>query len=436
MVFLFSFPHCSGKVRRIAMKNLNNGNGSELEFLWFSEFLSRPIYAGKAGKKLGKLTDLIFELIEPHPHARGIFLDHGWGKPTEFIPWDRIVEITPDAIYVEPPENADAYPPFQDQPGWMLLNQHLMGRSILDIDGRKVEVVNDIHLLLTRGHLIIVHVDTSMNGFLRKWGIGNARWVKDRLISWKWVQPFSVEDAIATDSLSLAIKREQALDMPGEDLADVVEVLSGEQQEAFFSALDAEKAAETLIHAEPRARRQLIEDLTKDRARSIFAELSLPQLADIFSDLPHDDVTEFMELLSDDHKEQLRHMLYDAEVTAQRFMVPDFLSFPPEALVGETLHAVRHSELEMEAITYIYVVTEAMVLTGVVDIRELLLASDDIQLKDIMSTSVVSTEETNKIEDVEEMFDKYHFRMIPVVDTHDRLIGTILGNDLIKYSDQ
>ena len=77
-----------------------------------------------------------------------------------------------------------------------------------------------------------------------------------------------------------------------------------------------------------------------------------------------------------------------------------------------------------------------MVLKGVVDIRELILASDDTQLKDIMSTSVVSAEETKKIEEVEEIFDKYHFRMIPVVDTHDRLVGTIRANDLIKYSEQ
>jgi len=436
MAFLFSFPKYSGKVRRAAMKNSTNGNGSGFEFLWFSELLSRPIYAGQERRKLGKLTDLVFELVEPHPNARGIFLDHGWGKPTEFIPWDRVIEITPDAIFIDPPEDAEAYPPFQDQPGWMLLNQHLMGRSILDIDGRKVEVVNDIHLLLSRGQMIIVHVDASMNGFLRKWGFRNVRWIKDRLISWKWVQPFSVEDALATDSVSLAIKREQALDMPGEDLADVVEVLSGEQQEAFFSALDAEKAAETLIHAEPRARRQLIEDLTEERAGSIFAELSMPQIADIFSDLPHDDVTELMELLSGDQREQLQHMLYDHEITAQRFMLPKFLFFPPEASVGETLRAIRGSSLDIEFISYIYVVTGEMVLKGVVDIRELILASDDTQLKDIMSTSVVSAEETKKIEEVEEIFDKYHFRMIPVVDTHDRLVGTIRANDLIKYSEQ
>ncbi len=418
------------------MEKKVNGNGLDFEFLWFSELLSRPVYAGDAKKKIGKLTDLVFELIEPHPFAKGIFLDHGWGKPTEFIPWDRVIKITPDGIFVQPPDEGETYLPFVDQPGWMLLHQHLMGRSILDIDGRKVEVVNDIHLLTSRGQMIVVHVDVSMNGFLRKWGLKNVRWIKDRLISWKWVQPFSVEDAIATDSVSLATKKEQALDMPGEDLADVVEMLTGDQQEAFFSALDAEKAAETLIHAEPRARRQIIEDLSEDRARSILAELSMPQLADIFSDLPHDDVTELMELISEDQKEKLRHILYNDEITAQRLMLPEFLAFPPDTPVGETLAEIRKSKLDIEFITYLYVVSEEMVLKGVVDIRELIMASDEMPLKDIMSTSVVCAEETKSVEEVEDIFDKYNFRMVPVVDTHDRLVGTIRANDLIIRSDQ
>ena len=53
-------------------------------------------------------------------------------------------EIDKDAIIVEPPPEGSAYPPFVDQPGWMLLDQHLMGKTILDTDGRRVEVVNDV----------------------------------------------------------------------------------------------------------------------------------------------------------------------------------------------------------------------------------------------------------------------------------------------------
>jgi hypothetical protein len=40
--------------------------------------------------------------------------------------------------------------------GWILLNEHLMGQTIPDIDGRRTEVVNDVHLLFSKGRTILV----------------------------------------------------------------------------------------------------------------------------------------------------------------------------------------------------------------------------------------------------------------------------------------
>ena len=124
-----------------------NGTSQDFEFLWFSRLLNRPVCAGHIKNRLGKLTDLVFQLSEPHPYAVGIYLEHGWGKPTEFIPWDRVIKIDRDAIFVKPPESGPSYPPFVDQQGWILVAQHLMGRTILDTDGRTVEVVNDVRVM-------------------------------------------------------------------------------------------------------------------------------------------------------------------------------------------------------------------------------------------------------------------------------------------------
>ena len=82
-------------------------------------------------------------------------MEHGWGKPTTFIPWNKVLRIEDDAIFVKSCEEGNEYPPFVDQPGWILLDKHLMGRTIVDMDDRRVEVVNDVHLLEAKGRLII-----------------------------------------------------------------------------------------------------------------------------------------------------------------------------------------------------------------------------------------------------------------------------------------
>ena len=155
--------------------------GKDFRFHYFSQLVGRPVCQGNINHRLGKLTDIVFRLSEPYPEAVGLYLEHGWGKPTEFIPFSRLIKIDDDAIFVQPPESGDKYPPFVDQAGWLMLDEHLMGKTILDMDGRRTEVVNDIHLLESKGRMVLVHVDISFNGFLRRWGLGRLHLLKDVL---------------------------------------------------------------------------------------------------------------------------------------------------------------------------------------------------------------------------------------------------------------
>jgi magnesium transporter len=412
--------------------DLPPGIGS-YRFLYFSDLLKRPVCAGKIQNRLGKLTDLVFALKEPYPAAVGIYLEHGWGKPTAFIPWERVLRIDDDAIFVMPPPEGSPYPPFVDQPGWIMLENHLMGRTILDMDGRRMEVVNDVHLLEAKGHLLLVHVDASFNGFLRRWGLSRLHGVKEDLISWKYVQPLSVEDAVTTDKVSLSVTRRQLKELPSEDLADALEELTGSAQQALFSALDSEKAADTLMEAEPRAQRQLIATLRQERARQIFGEMTIPQIANLFSVLPHDDTVELLALLPVESARRIKAILAEREARAGSLLSTEFVACPKDATVGEVLGRIRRSGLEPHHVSYVYVVaTEGNLLQGVVDLRELVLADDQLTLGDLMAAPVVSAEQEDTQEDLAQIFAKYHYRMIPVVDPQDRLLGVIRYKDIMK----
>ncbi len=401
-------------------------------FLYFSELLKRPICAGKIRDRIGRLDDLVVSLSEHYPEAVGILIEHGWGKPTEMVPWKHVLRIDADAIFVKPAEGGGPFPPFVDQPGWMLVGRHLMGRTVLDTDGRRVEAVNDVHLVESGGRLAVVHVDTSFNGFLRRWGLGRFRLIKDSFISWKYVQPLSVEDAATTDKVSLSITRGQLRELPPEDLADALEELSGQEQIALFSALDSETAAETLSEAEPRAQRQLIAGMRKERATNVLSEMSVPQLADLFSVLPHDQQTALMGLIPAEEAARVRAILAEREATAGALMSADYVAVPRTARVGEVLAQLRRSGREPKSISYIYVEGPEHVLLGVVDVRELVLAPDDAEMATIMTSPVASAEETLPRDELEELLAKYHFRMLPVVDAKDHLKGVVLFNELVK----
>jgi len=411
----------------------SSGSAKDYRFHYFSNLIGRPVCVGKIQNRIGKLTDLVFRLSEPYPEAVGIYLEHGWGNPTEFIPWERVIKIDDDAVFVQPPETGDKYPPFVDRAGWLMLDEHLMGKTILDMDGRRTEVVNDVHLLESKGRMVIVHVDISFNGFLRKWGLGWTRLVKDRLISWRYVQPLSLEDAVASDTVSLSVTRAQMKELPSEDLADALEELSGEEQAAVFSVLDTEKAAETLLEAEPRAQRQIIANLRQERARNILTEMSMAQLADLFSVLPHDDKTELLALLPKEQAAKLETIMSDREATARVLMSSGFVTMPKETAVADALRQLRSAQPDHDMVSYIYITGEPdRMLLGVVDLREMVLAPDQTTLGDLMAFPVVAAEADDLKDDLAELFVKYHYRMIPVVNERDCLLGVIHYNDIMK----
>jgi Mg/Co/Ni transporter MgtE len=276
-------------------------------------------------------------------------------------------------------------------------------------------------------------VDTSFNGFLRRWGLGRLRLLKDDFIPWKYVQPLSVEDALATDKVSLSITRRQLKELPSEDLADALEELSGAEQTALFLALDSEKAAETLVEAEPRAQRQLIAGMRTERARTVLSEMSVPQLADLFSVLPHDQATGLIELLPAGLAPRLRAILSEREAMARALMSSEFVAVPKDVTVGDALRVLRGPGREAKAIAYVYVVGDELgTLVGVADLRDLVLAAETTPIADVMVAPVITAEEEDLREDVEALFAKYHFRMLPVADRKDRLLGVIHYNDVMR----
>ncbi|MHB8839567.1 MAG: magnesium transporter MgtE N-terminal domain-containing protein [Gemmatimonadaceae bacterium] len=406
-------------------------HGAEYQLHFFSQLLDRPVAVSRPDLKIGTLDDLVFKVAEPFPEAVGLVVAHRRGLPNEFIPWERVTRIDPHAIVVMPPDHAERYPSFVDQPGWLLLNEHLIGRTILDMDGRKVELVNDVHLLASHGRMIIAHVDVSLNGFLRKWGLGLLALGKDRLISWSYVQPLSIEDATSSDKVSLSLAREQLQELPSEDLADALEELSGREQEAMFSVLEPEKAADTLLETEPRAQRQIVADLPPDRAKEILSEMSVGEIADLLSALPHDDRTELLAHLSPEESERVKHILGTHEATAGSLLSQQFVALSKQLSAGEAIRTLRERAPDADTISYLYVVTDtSQVLLGVVDLRELVLARESATLEELMVSPVVSVDSELGEQDVAELFEKYNWRMLPVVDAGDHLLGVIGYKDV------
>ncbi len=214
------------------------GETPDYRFYYLSEVLKCPVSATPDGKPLGHVKDLIVKIASPYPQVVGLLIDHGWGKPHEFLPWDRVVRVSPGIVLVALQPDDPPFRPYEDQPGWLLLNEHLMGQTILDIDGRRTKEVNDLHLLESKGRMLLVHVDTSRKHPLAWLGFGRKGPTPDELISWRIFRPLSVEDS-STDTVMLSVTRKTTKFLPGDDLAAALEELKHQDQDTAAGIVPA-----------------------------------------------------------------------------------------------------------------------------------------------------------------------------------------------------
>ena len=110
------------------------------------------------------------------------------------------------------------------------------------------------------------------------------------------------------------------------------------------------------------------------------------------------------------------------------------LRMPPETSVADALRQLRSAGIgPTEAVSYIYVVAADGTLLGVVDLRGMVTGGRPGRPEGHHGCPrrVAWTTDTLK-DDMAELFAKYHFRMLPVVDAKDHLLGVIHYNDIMK----
>lgn len=119
------------------------------------------------------------------------------------------------------------------------------------------------------------------------------------------------------------------------------------------------------------------------------------------------------------------------ESSVGRLMEPVQAVFPPETVVSEAISRIREL-VEITPVTYAYVVEAGGRLVGLVVMRDLLLASTDDKLSDIMLESPFHFAATTSISDAMLAVVYRHYPVYPVCDGAGVLLGVVHGYMLFE----
>jgi CBS domain-containing protein len=410
-------------------------------YLTAKSYLLSDLIGGRARvdeKYIGKLADIIVTENGKVPEVTHLLISRSFGYKSLMVPWDKIERLYPDGGVMMDLEKIE---PYEGEPGegQICLRDNLLDKKVLDCDDKEIEVVYDIKLVSHQGRLYVTDVDCSRAGFLRRIGLKRlsnlirslAASIKDDTIPWTYVQPLPSNIGRFSGNVRLNVLKSKLSEINPIDLADILEALEHEHRIEIFNQLDTEKASDTLEEIEPRVQRELVASLSTHRVAELINDMSPAQAADILAALPANNVDAILEHIDPTEKGKICLLLEKHDDRIIGFATSHYITFPPEALVGDVMNGYREVARNADIVMYIYVTSPSGALIGVVDIKALLQSSPASTLGDIMVANVVKLREEDTVATAIKLFSHYGFRALPIVNERDIIKGVIPFRDVM-----
>ena len=238
----------------------------------------------------------------------------------------------------------------------------------------------------------------------------------------------SLDDAKQYQSL-----RDVMSTMNAADLAAVFEDLPPEKMPVLFRLCPKDLAADVFAELSPETQQALINGLTDRELKVVVEELCADDAADLVEEMPASVVKRILAQAEPDTRKMINELLKYPEDSAGGVMTTEFMELSPDWTVRRAMQAIRANGIDKETINNCYVTQSDRTLVGVVSLRTLVLEKDeDRRIDDLMDTGVISVTTGTDREQTSQMFEKYGFLAIPVVDGENRLVGIVTIDDAIS----
>lgn len=232
-------------------------------------------------------------------------------------------------------------------------------------------------------------------------------------------------------------KLRQALSELNEaDIAAVLEEMEKEDMLKVFRILPKDLAAEVFSYMDVDNEQFVITSLSDKDAGLIMDNLMADDAADLMDEMPANIVKRILANASPETRRDINHLLRYPEDSAGSLMTVEYVDLKENLTVAEAIERIRKIGLDSETINICYVLDTRRKLIGTVSLRYLLLHESDEVIGDFMNENVISINTLMDQEEVAELFKKYDFTSMPVVDNENRLVGIITVDDIMDIIEE
>jgi magnesium transporter len=218
------------------------------------------------------------------------------------------------------------------------------------------------------------------------------------------------------------------------DAARVMERFAGELSSAVLQNVPLDRMIPVVAAMSDHVAAECVSAMDPPRAAAVLKALDLDQASALLRRVADPQRDLLLDRMSPDLAAQLRRVLAFPPGSAGALMDPKVLSVPETLTAAEALDQVRAAP--HLAIYYLYIYDEDSRLSGVVNLRELMLAEPQTPLTEMMATGVdrLAATADRKAILVHPGWTEYH--ALPVVDDGGRFVGALRYETLRRLEGQ
>ena len=230
--------------------------------------------------------------------------------------------------------------------------------------------------------------------------------------------------------------RQTAAEMQAADIAAIMDDLEDEDSLKIFRILPKSMAADVFADLEIDDQQYIISSLSDKEASNIIDNLMADDATDLLEEMPANVVKKILANARPDTRADINHLLRYPEDSAGSIMTVEYVDLKEDMTVADAINRIRDIGLDSETVNICYVLDKERVLVGTVALRYLLIHKPDEIIGDIMNENIISIGTLMDQEEVADVFQKYDFTAMPVVDNENRMVGIITIDDVVDIMEE
>lgn len=220
------------------------------------------------------------------------------------------------------------------------------------------------------------------------------------------------------------------------NVAEFLEELPADKQLFLFRLLSKDMAAEAFSFLDNDTQEMLVTSITDTEVRNIVDNMYLDDTIDFLEEAPANLVSKVLRNTDRETRALINRFLHYPENSAGSLMTVEFVYLSKTMTAKRAMEIIRKNGLDKETIYTCYVIDDKKHLVGVLPLRTLLFADEDKLVEELMEEDVISIATLDDQEEAANLFRKYSFISLPVVDGENRLVGIITVDDIVDVIDE